>query len=172
MENPAGDIHPIDIEKTDDRVLFEFNQEANSNLERLSVRLTVKDDERFPNIPPFGAFTVSKNGEFLAEVRGELQKNRRDKGIEFRAVRSHNFTKNLPYATHVPRLVGRTIWELVARGFVKRWYSDRENALSEDAIHLYGKFLAEDPRLEVIPPCPATENRYLVAAKPPISHVK
>lgn len=83
MENPAGDIHRIDIEKTDERVLFEFKQEANSNLERLSVTLTVKDDERFPNIPPFGAFTVSTNGIFLAEVRGELQKNKKDEGIEF-----------------------------------------------------------------------------------------
>lgn len=166
MENPTGENRLIDIEKTGKRQLFEFDADSSSSTERLSVVLTVKDDERSPNIPSNGSFVVSKKGKFLAEVRGELQRHRRDKAIEFRAVSSHNFTKYSAFTAHMPRVVGRTIAEVVARGFVGRWYSDKSNALSEDALSLYGTYLAGDPRLEVIPPSPATENRYLVTARP------
>jgi len=161
MENPVGEFQPINPLHLKDRELFVFEHSVNDRVEQLKVLLKIKKTSAGDST----SLIIRAGEDQAAAIRGVLEKDVNG-AVCFNAHASHNFTKIIPGMSHIPRLVGATIGEVVTRGYVDKWFSDHVGALSDDAIGLYSGFLSADPRLEVTPPSSATENRYLVTAKP------
>ena len=132
------------------------------------MTLKVLGDNR-PSIVPWrvGQIIIKNGDTEVAVASGYMSENVQNGQIEWIAIKSDNLSSRAgknPEIGYLNRVVGKTITELVCRGFVSKWYSGE--ALSDDAKRLYEDYLPRDARLVVVPPNPIKEGRYLVMAKP------